>query len=72
MLLGSGPPSVVFSLLSKSTRHIQVEVTIDGRFDLTCWLMRTIATSFRWVNSWNAVSIADTCVSGLIREHEMM
>lgn len=57
--------------------YLKVRVTFrskiqSGRFDLTCWLMRTIAISFRWVNSWNAASIPDICVSGLIRECEMI
>jgi hypothetical protein len=29
----------------------------------TCWLRSRIAMSFRSVNSWNAASIVDTCVS---------
>lgn len=71
MLLDSGLPSVVSSLLSNSIRKIQMKDAIDGRFELTCWLMRTIAVSFRWVNSWNAASIADICVSELIHKHEV-
>lgn len=38
---------------------------------ITCWLISRMATSFRWVNSWNAASMAATWVSATVRSCQL-